>query len=57
MFFFYFQFSLVHFAADADNKDSKLADVRRFCPSIQTDFWNCMNNTLSGKFMMYIIVL
>lgn len=48
-FFYYFQFSLVQLAADADSKDSKLADVRRYCPSIQIDFWDCMNRTLNGK--------
>ncbi len=47
---FPFQFSLVQLAADPDNKDSNLGDVRRFCPSIQTDFWKCMNKTLNGKF-------
>lgn len=46
-----FKFSLVQLAADTENKDAKLADVRRFCPSIQTDFWNCMNKTINGKFV------
>lgn len=46
-----FQFSLVQLAADGDSKDSNLADVRRYCPSMQTDFWSCMNKTLNGKSM------
>lgn len=50
IFFQTFQFSLVQLAAGADSKDSNLAAVRRYCPSIQTDFWRCMNKTLNGKF-------
>ncbi|KAG4072634.1 hypothetical protein HA402_004723 [Bradysia odoriphaga] len=42
------KFSLVQLAADGDSKDSNLADVRRYCPSMQTDFWNCMNKTLTA---------
>ena len=48
---FIFQFSLVQLAADGDSKESNLADVRRYCPSMQTDFWSCMNKTLSGRSM------
>lgn len=33
-----------------NGKDAGLTELRRNCPSVQTDFWQCMNRTLHGKF-------
>lgn len=47
---FWFQLSLVQLSvASLNGKDMNLSDLRRNCPAVQTDFWQCMNHTLHGK--------
>ncbi|GAB0089452.1 AGAP012576-PA [Sergentomyia squamirostris] len=42
------ELSLVHLAVDINVKDSRLGDIKRFCPPSLTDFWKCMNITLQA---------
>lgn len=49
-FYFFIQLLLVQLATtEFDGKDIGLSDLKRNCPSIQNDFWQCMNRTLQGK--------
>lgn len=51
-FFSVFQLSFAHLASNFSTKDVKVAELKRNCPSMQTDFWDCMNHTFNGKFRL-----
>lgn len=43
-----FQLSLVQLATSTSIKESRLQNLRKFCPDIQVDFWSCMNRTIES---------
>jgi hypothetical protein len=43
-----FQLSLVQLATSTSIKDSRLQNLKKFCPEIQVEFWSCMNRTLES---------
>lgn len=56
MYFFHAisQLSLVNLATNFNGKEVRIADVKRNCPSIETNFWNCMNHTLRGNYFDFL---
>lgn len=39
---------MVQLASEAVIKESRLQNLRKYCPEIQAEFWQCMNKTLDA---------
>lgn len=48
-YFVFLQLSLVQLSPTDTNGRGMRLELKKYCPSMQLEFWSCMNKTLEGK--------